>query len=795
MRSRQVCGPAPSPAAPRVASEYCLSWLGAGFSTGILGRRRRRGALTIVAQRYPVAEVLLLDYGREVDRGPSADRWPYRPGAADQSRFSLDLLPRTTRAAAAGGLDCAQARSEDAFATDRTQSLAVIDRRLRSGAGRLWRRQLQRHLRPRPVLLRHAAAVAVPRSASQWCFCRRRLALQRPVVRNGRLVPALAAAAGGPGRHTRRGRSRRDRPHHRSRTLAAPTWALVELHAHAPASSNSVGSIPRALPRMRPLVGLNISGLLMIGGYSGSNMFGLGVDYATLVESLIACSAAADERGVTCCSCRMSSAATRKRCRRGRGDARTGCARAAARTSSACMATMTSTEIKHVIGLCDFFIGSRMHACISRAVASVPAVGSPTATEFAGVFDSVGVGALVIDPRQRRRWRRGLLPCPARVRRSRAPRATRGRRCPASIRCDDAAGRGHMTELTCRCRSCGCMMPARWRRRACASAAAPASYACGDARISLVDRLDEGSAAGGDRGHCGGCTTASTSVPASASRTRHRRTAPRARRADRKLGAGARGLGGSRADPALRRRGSSGGLTSAPRALSASRRWGCTAAAHRRRRVRRAGSIGRRSAASRRDPRRDRLRATRPPRPATICRPSRTRPARALRLRRQAMRRAGAAQGAGAAARARCATSAWRSGSSAPARRALQGTLDLLAQHGVDPAQVEELRYRGRGWPGSFAVRVRAARPGASSRPTPRRGASCRSTGPTVPSLSRTAPASSPTSPAATPGTASIAADEPGLSLVVVRTERGREIVRGAIEAGYVRLAPVAPRC
>ena len=39
----------------------------------------------------------------------------------------------------------------------------------------------------------------------------------------------------------------------------------------------------------------------------------------------------------------------------------------------------------------------------------------------------------------------------------------------------------------------------------------------------------------------------------------------------------------------------------------------------------------------------------------------------------------------------------------------LQGTLDLLAQHGVDPAQVDELRYRGRGWPGSFAVRMKGS--------------------------------------------------------------------------------------
>ena len=35
--------------------------------------------------------------------------------------------------------------------------------------------------------------------------------------------------------------------------------------------------------------------------------------------------------------------------------------------------------------------------------------------------------------------------------------------------------------------------------------------------------------------------------------------------------------------------------------------------------------------------------------------------------------------------------------------------------------------------------------------------------------------------------------DEPGLSLVVVRTETGRRVLRGAIEAGYVTLKPAEP--
>lgn len=36
--------------------------------------------------------------------------------------------------------------------------------------------------------------------------------------------------------------------------------------------------------------------------------------------------------------------------------------------------------------------------------------------------------------------------------------------------------------------------------------------------------------------------------------------------------------------------------------------------------------------------------------------------------------------------------------------------------------------------------------------------------------------------------------DEPGSSLVMVRTELGREIVRGAMEAGYLELTPAEPQ-
>ena len=58
-----------------------------------------------------------------------------------------------------------------------------------------------------------------------------------------------------------------------------------------------------------------------------------------------------------------------------------------------------SHEIKGVIGQCDFFIGSRMHACIAALSQGVPCVGVAYSMKFAGVFETVGMQEWVVDGR------------------------------------------------------------------------------------------------------------------------------------------------------------------------------------------------------------------------------------------------------------------------------------------------------------------------------------------------------------------------------------------------------------
>ena len=56
-------------------------------------------------------------------------------------------------------------------------------------------------------------------------------------------------------------------------------------------------------------------------------------------------------------------------------------------------------EIKYLIGQTQFFIGARMHACIAALSQTIPAVGIAYSKKFSGVFESVGVGHLIADPR------------------------------------------------------------------------------------------------------------------------------------------------------------------------------------------------------------------------------------------------------------------------------------------------------------------------------------------------------------------------------------------------------------
>jgi coenzyme F420 hydrogenase subunit beta len=122
-----------------------------------------------------------------------------------------------------------------------------------------------------------------------------------------------------------------------------------------------------------------------------------------------------------------------------------------------------------------------------------------------------------------------------------------------------------------------------------------------------------------------------------------------------------------------------------------------------------------------------------------------------------------------------------------------RGTTELLRRVGVeDPRDVRSLRYRGLGWPGRFAARVRASDGREEIRSLGY--ADCWDF------LQRYRPRRCYLCPDHTGELADIAVGDPwhrppargeaGRSLVVARTERGRRILHAAARSGYLELEP-----
>jgi coenzyme F420 hydrogenase subunit beta len=122
-----------------------------------------------------------------------------------------------------------------------------------------------------------------------------------------------------------------------------------------------------------------------------------------------------------------------------------------------------------------------------------------------------------------------------------------------------------------------------------------------------------------------------------------------------------------------------------------------------------------------------------------------------------------------------------------------QGTLDLLRTHGIAPDSVEDIRYRGKGWPGKFSIKLTGEEQPREvmtymdswsfmQKYRPYRCYLCPDGTSEFADIS-----------CGDPWYREIREDEHGFSLVLVRTEKGRDILRGAIEAGYVTLKRASP--
>jgi colanic acid/amylovoran biosynthesis protein len=164
------------------------------------------------------------------------------------------------------------------------------------------------------------------------------------------------------------------------------------------ATRNGSGAGRHTSPMCGP-IGVNVNGLMYHGGYTRGNMFGLRLDYVRFLSSVLHALAAEHSGEVWLVphtfATHGSVESDPEACQKVRG------ALAKSLTSRVRIVSREydEHEIKGIIGLCDFFVGSRMHACIAALSQGVPCVGVAYSMKFAGVFETVGMEDWVVDGR------------------------------------------------------------------------------------------------------------------------------------------------------------------------------------------------------------------------------------------------------------------------------------------------------------------------------------------------------------------------------------------------------------
>ncbi|MEL7470404.1 MAG: polysaccharide pyruvyl transferase family protein [Pseudomonadota bacterium] len=132
-------------------------------------------------------------------------------------------------------------------------------------------------------------------------------------------------------------------------------------------------------------IGINVSGLLFNGGYTGGNMFGLADDYAQTMRRIVGHFHGLPGYEVHLISHVQSDQQPVE-------DDRSA-ARELAREYPGCIIAPTfsgPSEAKAYISDMDFFTGARMHACIAAFSAGVPVLPLAYSKKFAGLFGTLG---------------------------------------------------------------------------------------------------------------------------------------------------------------------------------------------------------------------------------------------------------------------------------------------------------------------------------------------------------------------------------------------------------------------
>lgn len=143
------------------------------------------------------------------------------------------------------------------------------------------------------------------------------------------------------------------------------------------------------------VVGVNVSGLLYMGGYTGRNMFGLRTEYRQTMCEVLDAILTRTQAAVLLVPHVFGSEQEEEAC----SSLRTLYESRYPKRVFAVTQPLSERELKWIISKTDFFIGSRMHACIAALSQCVPTVGLAYSDKFLGVFESAGVGDSIIDLR------------------------------------------------------------------------------------------------------------------------------------------------------------------------------------------------------------------------------------------------------------------------------------------------------------------------------------------------------------------------------------------------------------
>lgn len=151
--------------------------------------------------------------------------------------------------------------------------------------------------------------------------------------------------------------------------------------------------------RSKELVGINISGLLSMGGYTRNNMFSFKTDYNELIREIITMFLEKENVNVLIIPHVFGDRENLE------SDVHAGLSFYEEHKGKYqdklfnIEDTLDQNEIKYVIGMCDFFIGSRMHACIAALSQGIPTAAIAYSDKFHGVISSIDFAELVSDPR------------------------------------------------------------------------------------------------------------------------------------------------------------------------------------------------------------------------------------------------------------------------------------------------------------------------------------------------------------------------------------------------------------